>query len=312
MKKVGMVFSGYRSEFVGMGKDIYDFYRSVQELFEEASCCLNINFVKLCFASSDVEIHKVHNAYLSLFLIHVSIITVLLKKGIQPSIVAGVDVGEISALYAAGGITFVDALYFINKYSSSYQALITDDKYAQVLVEGCSIEMLEPLCKEVTNAQDYVVISVYQSNTAFIISGTIKGIDHLKKILKNLGISVKKLELGSGFHSFIMDDVVKSIKMHLEKIDIKSIAIPFVSAVIGQTLTEGEVILAALMQHIHAPSYLDAVITSFEDCDVILQVGPGDSLCSLFKSKFPYKDFYKIETISDIEKYSDQLLKKPF
>ena len=46
MKKVGMVFSGYRSEFVGMSKDIYDHYRSVQERFEEASSCLDMNFVK--------------------------------------------------------------------------------------------------------------------------------------------------------------------------------------------------------------------------------------------------------------------------
>ncbi len=307
MKKVGMVFSGYRSEFVGMGKDIYDEYRVVQELFEEASHCLNNNFVKLCFASSDVEIHKIHNAYLSLFLVQASIVTLLMEKGIQPSLVAGVDVGELSAIYAAGGITFVDALYFINKYTHAYQELINDDTYGQMLVIDCSLDVLETLCKHITVGGDFVTISVYQSHNRFILSGTINALNDIKKVIKKSGAIVKKLKLGSGLHSFIMDDIVKSIKMHLEKIDIKSVQTPFVSAAIGQPLTDGEVILAALMQHIHAPSYFDSVITFFEECDVIIQAGPGDWLLPLFESIFPYKSFYKIENLSDIEKYSDQL-----
>jgi [acyl-carrier-protein] S-malonyltransferase len=71
--KVAMLFPGYSSQFVGMGKELYDEYRVVQEFFEEASNCLNLNFVKLCFASSDAELSKVHKAYPAMFLVSTSI-----------------------------------------------------------------------------------------------------------------------------------------------------------------------------------------------------------------------------------------------
>ena len=67
--KIALLFPGYGSQFVGMGKELYDEYRIVQEYFEEASHVLNNNFVKLCFASSDVELSKMVNAYTSLFLV---------------------------------------------------------------------------------------------------------------------------------------------------------------------------------------------------------------------------------------------------
>ena len=67
--KVGMLFPGYGSQFVGMGKELYDDSRIIQEYFEEAANCLNINFVKLCFAASDAELARMENAYPALFLL---------------------------------------------------------------------------------------------------------------------------------------------------------------------------------------------------------------------------------------------------
>ena len=308
MKKIGMVFSGYRSEFVGMGKDIYDHYRSVQELFEEVSNCLDTNFVKLCFASSDTEIRKVHNAYLTLFITQVSIVNVLRQAGINPVVVAGVDVGEYSAVYTAGGLTFVDALYFITKYTAAYEAIITSEKYGQLLVTECSREVVEAACSQVTDGDEFALISVYESPTRFLISGTLAALADLKKNIKAHNGVVAKLALGSGFHSFIMDEVVKVIKMYLEKIDVKSLNIPFVSGAIGQTLTEGEVVLASLMQHIHAPSHVESIIPAFEECDVILQIGPGDWLLPLFASVFHEKTLYTVQNLNDIERCIKELV----
>ena len=71
--KMGILFPGYGSQFVGMGKELYDASRIMQENFEEASICLNNNFVKLCFASSDAELSKIEHAYPALFLTSFSI-----------------------------------------------------------------------------------------------------------------------------------------------------------------------------------------------------------------------------------------------
>ena len=72
--KVALVFPGYGSQFVGMAKELYDESRLIQEYFEDASNCLNINFVKVCFASSENELGRLDTAFVSIFLVRFSII----------------------------------------------------------------------------------------------------------------------------------------------------------------------------------------------------------------------------------------------
>ena len=96
--KIGMLFPGYGSQFVGMAKDLYDDSRTVQEYFEEASSCLDINFIKLCFASSDAEISQPMHAYLSLFLVQSALSALLTKAGIAPTLVAGYGIGQFAAI----------------------------------------------------------------------------------------------------------------------------------------------------------------------------------------------------------------------
>jgi len=106
--KIALLFPGYGSQFVGMGKELYNDYRIVQEYFEEASNCINTNFVKLCFASSDAELSKITNAYTSLFLVGSSIYALLKELEIEPDMVAGYNNGEFAAMFAGGCFSFPD------------------------------------------------------------------------------------------------------------------------------------------------------------------------------------------------------------
>src|SRR3984957_20471227 len=110
--KIAFLFPGYGSQFVGMGKELYDESRIIQEYFEEASNCLNINFVKLCFASSDAELGKVTNAYGSLFLTRSAIAALLNEQRTVPDVVAWHALGELSAICSMHGISLPDGLYF--------------------------------------------------------------------------------------------------------------------------------------------------------------------------------------------------------
>src|SRR3989304_305540 len=103
--KIGLLFSGYGGQDVGMGKDLYDNSRVMQELFEEASNCLGINFVKLCFASSDAELSSLENAYVAIFLIEVSLYALLNESGVSADLFAGHDIGEFAALFSAGSLS---------------------------------------------------------------------------------------------------------------------------------------------------------------------------------------------------------------
>src|SRR5207245_1734398 len=109
-------FPGYGEQFIGMGKDLYDELRIIQEHFEQASGIIDINFVKLLFASSDQEILSIRYSYLAMYVLQTAIYTVAQQKGLKPDFVAGYGIGEYAACYASSSLSFVDGLYIVNKY----------------------------------------------------------------------------------------------------------------------------------------------------------------------------------------------------
>src|SRR5579859_6426456 len=98
--KIATLFPGYGSQYVGMGKELYDESRIMQEYFEEASNCLNINFVKLCFASSDAEISRIDNALLTNFLVGSALFALLKDLGFKTDVLVGHNAGEYAAIYS--------------------------------------------------------------------------------------------------------------------------------------------------------------------------------------------------------------------
>ena len=151
--KIALLFPGYGSQYVGMGKDLYDEYRIVQEYFEEASHCLNSNFVKLCFASSDAELGKMVNAYTALFLMGSATYAVLKENGIEPDVVTGYNNGESAALFAAGCFSFPDGLYLLNKYCSFYQEIVDGMDVDLIHVTNVSTKQIEDACERVSDLE---------------------------------------------------------------------------------------------------------------------------------------------------------------
>ncbi len=308
MKKVGFVFSGYASQSVGMGKDLYDASRTVQELFEEASSCLDINFVKLCFASSDAELSKIENAYVALYLVSLSITQVLKEADIIPYKVAGYDVGEYAAVSTIGALSMPDALYLLKKYSTFYKNFLDEHVVKGMRVVGLSLPELEKLCKKVSKKDQVAVVAVVEGPEVNVIAATYDAGLMLEELLEKLSfVKVIEVSLGGGFHAPLMDAIVKDMKMYLEKVDFKDATIPFVTGVIGESVYSGESIRAALMQHIHAQTQWQKVKEAFADCDYILEIGPGKMLESSFASFYPQKKVYSINGLQDIEHIKHEL-----
>ncbi len=310
--KIGIVFPGYGSQFVGMGKDFYDESRIVQEYFEEAHNCLDINFVKLCFASSDQELSQISNAYLSIFLIEVALYSVLLENNIKADQVAGLCIGRYAALFAAGGFSFPDGLYLLKKYAQFYlEALATIDPKV-IRITGLSITIFNriytKLLAQVPDAQ--LVLAVQYSKTDFMISGPKAQVEFFEQALVSLKIKnlvIQDLDLAYDLHSNIMSGVADRLAEYLLKVDFKELNIPYISGISGKVIKTSKQIRTELIAQITKPILWHKVQTQFADCDMIIEVGPLAVLTASLQQLYPDKIVLSFTKLADLEVLKQKL-----
>jgi [acyl-carrier-protein] S-malonyltransferase len=300
--KIGMIFPGYGSQFVGMGKELYDESRVIQEYFEDASNCLDINFVKLCFASSDAELAKMNSAYVALFLVSSSIAALLKEEGIEPQVVAGYNLGEYSAVHAVGGFSFPDGLYLLNKFALFYQELLGTVDVAVVRVIGVQTKQLQKLCDQASDGQlQAAFIGIYEAPDQHVVTGTRQAIEKLRDELAATEATVADLDVEVGLHSPLMDTVATQFKMYLEKVDFKNLRAPLITNVTAQTIDQGEEVKINVVEHIHRPLLWHNVLTCLNDCELLVEIGPGTTLTSYLKTMYPEKAVISVNKRSDFD-----------
>jgi [acyl-carrier-protein] S-malonyltransferase len=297
--KIGMIFPGYGSQYVGMAKDVYDESRVMQEYFDQASLCVEINFIKLCFASSEAELAKMQQAYSALFAVSSSLYAALLHEGIEPDVVVGYNVGLYAAMHAAKGLSFADGLYVLKKLTQYAQELLEQERLGMARVKGPSTDELILLLKQI--AQDQVSIAVYEMPNQHIITGPENSVDLCVQHLKDMpDVKVEEIPAEFGIHGKYMLPAIDKFKIYLEKVDFKDIAIPMISNVTGLPVQEGAELKQEVIQHFTQPVQWLECLKALHTCDVILSVGPGTLLVEMAKQLYPNKQILPVATLADI------------
>lgn len=300
--KIGMLFPGYGSQFVGMGKELYNHSRVVQEYFEEASNCLDRNFVKLCFASSDAELSKLTNAYPALFLVSVATAAACKEAGIELDLVAGHGLGEYSALCTAKGLSFPDGLYLLNKLSQFYLELREQLDVKAVMVDGLSARKLKQICKENSSAEAEAQIAIYENKTEHIVTGHTEAVNAVAETASDAGADkVKTVQVEEGFHTPILTDLVNQLKMYLTKVDFKDVNISLITNVDAKPVHNAKQVQNAVMRQIVEPLYWHDVLKQFAHIDLILVPAPSKLLLNELSAYYPEKKIMAIQQLSDID-----------
>lgn len=303
-KTVGVIFSGYGEQFVTMGKDLYDASRDVQDLFEQASMCLDINFVQLSFASSHAEISSIDKGYLAILLYQISCYSQLSEFGLKPDFIAGFGVGEFAAAVACRSLSFADALYFLSKYAKTLKDFLDQYSHYTVLYlpKGFSQESLQELCQSVSSENEQVFIAAHITEQSFYVAGHVQAIEKIKEYCKKNEIrKVKELSAAYGLHSSLVDFIPMLLSPYLFKIDFKPLKYPVITNVDGAYVTSPDALESAFLRQINNPILWNEVMHGFVGCQILICFGPGRQVADWAQLTYPDKEIYFVEKRDDIK-----------
>lgn len=197
------VFPGQGSQFVGMGKDLYDSNEQAKALFEQANEILGFRITDIMFSGTDEELKQTRVTQPAIFL-HSVIKAMVAGDSFKPDMVAGHSLGEFSALVANKTLSFEDGLTLVYKRAMAMQKACEIQPSTMAAVLGLDDAKVEEICASITD--DVVVAANYNCPGQLVISGSVEGVNKACELLKAAGAKrALVLPVGGAFHSPLME-----------------------------------------------------------------------------------------------------------
>lgn len=286
MKNIVLLFPGQGSQYAGMGKDLYNRYNIVRQVFEEASDSLNLDMKKLCFESNTNEMIKTENAQPAILTTSYAAFSVFMnEEGIQPAFMAGHSLGEITALTCAGSIKFSDAVKIVKQRGKFMQEAVAKGTGCMTAVYGLDAATIERECIRSSTNNQVVSISNYNSENQIVISGHAWAISAVEKRLRELGAVITRIKVSAPFHCSLMQPVVKRLRKELEKYEYSDINYPVISNVSAKPYGNCEAIIENLTRQIIRPVRWQETMEYIynKGAALAVEMSPGTVLTNLLK-----------------------------
>lgn len=244
------LFVGQGSQVQGMGKDIFDAFPKMADLYDTASDILGKDMKQICFESPVEELSRTVNAQPAIMLTSLVCLNAAVEKGYTFDGVAGHSLGEYAALVSSGMVSAEDGFRLIKARSEAMEAAATEHKGAMAAVMKLAPEKIEEIC---ANASNYVTAVNYNSPQQTVIAGTPEGIAEVSEIFAELKARVVPLKVAGAFHSKLMQSAADKFYEAAKTITFNAPQVKYYSNVTGGELTDFSDMPTLLAKHIVSP-----------------------------------------------------------
>jgi [acyl-carrier-protein] S-malonyltransferase len=283
-----VIFPGQGSQIVGMGKDFYDKYSLVQDLFKEADETLGYSLSNIILNGPKEDLDLTENTQPAIFLISYSIFKVIKEEFNinlnKANFFAGHSLGEYSALAASRALSFSDTLKILKIRGKAMQSSVPKGVGGMVAVLGSEIEKIENLIND--NKTKYeCYIANDNSVGQIVLSGNIKDLEKIMVDLKSANIKNIKLPVSAPFHCKLMNKATLVMNEELSKLNFNEPENVLISNVTGKEITSSSELKNLLVQQIESRvRWRESVLFMIDKgINHFIEIGPGKVLSGLVK-----------------------------
>lgn len=299
--KIGFLFPGQGAQSIGMGKDLYENYQEVRDIYENVHKITGVDIKKITFDGTEQELSKTQNTQIAVLTMSLAILKLLEKKGINAEISAGLSLGEYTALIYSKCISFEDGVELVKKRGEYMQNLLPEGDWAMAAILGLEDEKVEEVCKKVVDG--FVVPVNYNTQGQVVISGEKTAVEQAEIIAKEMGAKkVRILKTSGPFHTKKLIEASNALRKDLEKININKFKTKVVKNINGDIYKDEENIKDILAEHMISPVKFSKCLETMlkMGIDTFVEIGPGKTLSGFVKRIKTEKEI-KIYNICDVK-----------
>ncbi|OEG63239.1 MAG: [acyl-carrier-protein] S-malonyltransferase [Halanaerobium sp. MDAL1] len=296
------MFSGQGSQYVGMGKELYENHEAAKKVLDEADQILDFDLKDMIFNGPEEDLNNTKNTQPAIYTVSAMVKAVLAENGLEPAAAAGHSLGEYSALHAAGVLSFEEGLKLVRRRGELMDQADPEGKGTMAAVIGLADEEVEAVLNQVDGI---VTVANYNSPGQVVISGEVEAVGKAEELLAEKGAKrVIPLSVSGAFHSPLMEPAKEELKNTIEAVDFNDAQIPLIANVTADYVKESSQIKAALIKQLdNSVRWVETIeLFKADDYEDYVEVGPGRVLKGLMRRIDRSLNAYNVEDEKSLKK----------
>lgn len=310
--KIAFMFPGQGAQTVGMGKDLYDKYEEIREVYKKASEISGKDIAELTFNSTMEELSRTENTQLAIATMSLGILKVLENKGIKPDVTVGLSLGEYPALISGGYLSFEDGITLLKHRGYLMGNKVEPGNYSMAAIIGLDSKIIEEVCAEIAAKGMFISPANYNYSGQTVISGDEEAINLAIEALKEKGAKrALKLATGGPFHTTKLNEAKELYTEKLKEVKFNTEApkAKVIKNLDGTFYNENDDMVDVLSRHIVSSVRFDKAIKTMQDygIDTYVEIGPGKTLTGFVRKENKEANVVNINSVETLEAFLDSL-----